>query len=58
MSTRSKANKEYLATIAGADLFTAGIFMVISAHGRGKETDTKSYKKNLILAIIGCKHCF
>jgi DHA1 family multidrug resistance protein-like MFS transporter len=51
-------NKEYLATIAGAIFSTAGIFMVISAPWWGKRNDTKSYKKNLILAIIGASIAF
>ena len=51
-------NKEHLATIAGAIFSTAGIFMVISAPWWGKRNDTKSYKRNLTLAIIGASIAF
>jgi MFS transporter, DHA1 family, multidrug resistance protein len=48
-----EANKEYLATIAGAIFSVTGLFMVISSPWWGKRNDVKSYKKNLTLALIG-----
>jgi MFS transporter, DHA1 family, multidrug resistance protein len=48
-----EVNKEYLATIAGAIFSTTGLCMVISAPWWGKRNDSKSYKKNLTITIIG-----
>jgi MFS transporter, DHA1 family, multidrug resistance protein len=46
-------NKEYLATIAGAIFSTTGLCMVISAPWWGKRNDSKSYKNNLTITILG-----
>jgi MFS transporter, DHA1 family, multidrug resistance protein len=48
-----ETNKEYLATIAGAIFSITGLFMVISSPWWGKRNDSKSYRKNLKLAILG-----
>ncbi len=46
-------NKAYLATLAGAIFSMTGVFMVISSPWWGRRNDTKSYKKNLAVAISG-----
>jgi DHA1 family multidrug resistance protein-like MFS transporter len=42
-----------IATLAGAIFSITGVFMVISSPWWGKRNDTKSYKKNLTIAISG-----
>jgi DHA1 family multidrug resistance protein-like MFS transporter len=51
-------NKEYLATIAGAIFSITGLFMVISSPWWGKRNDTKNYRKNLKLAILGASAAY
>jgi DHA1 family multidrug resistance protein-like MFS transporter len=46
-------NKAYLATVAGGIFSIAGVFTVIAAPWWGKRNDTKSYKKNLTIAMLG-----
>jgi len=53
-----ESNKDYLATIAGSIYSTAGLAMVISSAWWGKRNDTKSYKKNLSIAIFGASIAF
>lgn len=53
----------YLSTLTGAIFGTLGIFSVISSPWWGKRNDTKSFKKNIIIAICGagiayCIHTF
>ena len=48
-----------IATLAGAIFSITGVFMVISSPWWGKRNDTKSYKKNLTIAISGAAvSCF
>ena len=48
-----------IATLAGAIFSITGVFMVISSPWWGKRNDTKSYKKNLTIAIAGAAvSCF
>ena len=48
-----------IATLAGAIFSMTGVFMVISSPWWGKRNDTKSYKKNLTMAISGAAiSCF
>jgi MFS transporter, DHA1 family, multidrug resistance protein len=48
-----------IATLAGAIFSMTGIFMVISSPWWGKRNDSKSYKKNLTIAISGAAiSCF
>jgi DHA1 family multidrug resistance protein-like MFS transporter len=47
------SNKAYLATVAGGIFSIAGVFTVIAAPWWGKRNDTKSYKKNLTIAMLG-----
>jgi DHA1 family multidrug resistance protein-like MFS transporter len=42
-----------IATLAGAIFSITGVFMVLSSPWWGKRNDTKSYKKNLTIAISG-----
>lgn len=54
---------EYLSTLTGAIFATLGVFSVISSPWWGKRNDTKSFKKNIIIAITGagiayCLHSF
>lgn len=54
---------EYISTLTGAIFGTLGIFSVISSPWWGKRNDTKSFKKNVIIAIFGagvayCLHTF
>ncbi|MDZ4712017.1 MAG: MFS transporter [bacterium] len=54
---------EYISTLTGAIFGTLGIFSVISSPWWGKRNDTKSFKKNVIIAITGagiayCLHTF
>lgn len=44
---------EYISTLTGAIFGTLGIFSVISSPWWGKRNDTKSFKKNIIIAITG-----
>lgn len=44
---------EYISTLTGAIFGTLGIFSVISSPWWGKRNDTKSFKKNIIIAISG-----
>lgn len=44
---------EYISTLTGAIFGTLGIFSVISSPWWGRRNDTKSFKKNIIIAIIG-----
>ncbi|HMS64092.1 MAG TPA: MFS transporter [Ignavibacteria bacterium] len=44
---------EYLSTLTGAIFGTLGIFSVVSSPWWGKRNDTKSFKKNIIIAITG-----
>ena len=48
-----------IATLAGAIFSITGVFMVISSPWWGRRNDTKSYKKNLTMAISGAAvSCF
>jgi len=54
---------EYISTLTGAIFGTLGIFSVISSPWWGRRNDTKSFKKNIIIAITGaglayCLHTF
>ncbi|MBK9331031.1 MAG: MFS transporter [Ignavibacteria bacterium] len=54
---------EYLSTLTGAIFATLGVFSVISSPWWGKRNDTKSFKKNIIIAVSGagvayCLHSF
>lgn len=54
---------EFLSTLTGAIYATIGVFSVISSPWWGKRNDTKSYKKNIIMAVTGagiayCLHSF
>lgn len=54
---------EYISTLTGAIFGTLGIFSVISSPWWGRRNDTKSFKKNIIIAICGagtayCIHTF
>ncbi len=54
---------QYISTLTGAIFGTLGIFSVISSPWWGRRNDTKSFKKNIIVAIIGagiayCLHTF
>ncbi|MEO8447302.1 MAG: MFS transporter, partial [bacterium] len=54
---------EYISTLTGAIFGTLGIFSVISSPWWGKRNDTKSFKKNITIAITGagiayCLHTF
>ncbi|MDQ3019599.1 MAG: MFS transporter [Bacteroidota bacterium] len=54
---------EYISTLTGAIFGTLGIFSVVSSPWWGKRNDTKSFKKNIIIAITGagiayCLHTF
>lgn len=54
---------EYISTLTGAIFGTLGIFSIISSPWWGRRNDTKSFKKNLIIAITGagiayCLHTF
>ncbi|MBK8981257.1 MAG: MFS transporter [Ignavibacteria bacterium] len=44
---------EYLSTLTGAIFATLGVFSVISSPWWGKRNDTKSFKKNIIIAVSG-----
>jgi len=44
---------EYISTLTGAIFGTLGIFSVISSPWWGRRNDTKSFKKNIIIAITG-----
>jgi len=44
---------EYISTLTGAIFGTLGIFSVISSPWWGRRNDTKSFKKNIIIAICG-----
>lgn len=44
---------EYISTLTGAIFGTLGIFSVISSPWWGRRNDTKSFKKNIIIAISG-----
>ena len=44
---------EYLSTLTGAIFGTLGVFSVISSPWWGRRNDTKSFKKNIIIAICG-----
>lgn len=44
---------QYISTLTGAIFGTLGIFSVISSPWWGKRNDTKSFKKNIIIAISG-----
>jgi MFS family permease len=46
-------NVEYISTLTGAIFGTLGIFSVISSPWWGRRNDRKSFKKNIIIAIIG-----
>jgi MFS transporter, DHA1 family, multidrug resistance protein len=54
---------QYISTLTGAIFGTMGIFSVISSPWWGRRNDTKSFKKNIIIAITGaavayCLHTF
>lgn len=51
---------EYISTLTGAIFGTLGIFSVVSSPWWGKRNDTKSFKKNIIIAICGAgiAYCF
>lgn len=54
---------EYISTLTGAIFGTLGIFSVISSPWWGRRNDTKSFKKNIIIAVTGagvayCLHTF
>ncbi|HMQ70806.1 MAG TPA: MFS transporter [Ignavibacteria bacterium] len=54
---------EYISTLTGAIFGTLGIFSVIASPWWGRRSDTKSFKKNIIVAICGsgiayCIHTF
>ncbi|MEO8666142.1 MAG: MFS transporter [Ignavibacteria bacterium] len=54
---------EYISTLTGAIFGTLGIFSVISSPWWGRRNDTKSFKKNITIAICGaamayCLHTF
>lgn len=44
---------EYISTLTGAIFGTLGIFSVISSPWWGRRNDTKSFKKNITIAICG-----
>ncbi len=44
---------EYISTLTGAIFGTLGIFSVISSPWWGRRNDTKSFKKNITIAILG-----
>jgi DHA1 family multidrug resistance protein-like MFS transporter len=44
---------EYISTLTGAIFGTLGIFSVISAPWWGRRNDSKSFKKNIIIAVTG-----
>jgi DHA1 family multidrug resistance protein-like MFS transporter len=44
---------EYISTLTGAIFGTLGIFSVLSSPWWGKRNDTKSFKKNILIAITG-----
>lgn len=44
---------EYISTLTGAIFGTLGIFSVISSPWWGRRNDTKSFKKNILIAITG-----
>lgn len=46
-------NIEYISTLTGAIFGTLGIFSVISSPWWGRRNDSKSFKKNIIIAIAG-----
>ena len=46
-------NTEYISTLTGAIFGTLGIFSVISSPWWGRRNDSKSFKKNIIIAISG-----
>jgi len=46
-------NTEYISTLTGSIFATLGVFSVISSPWWGKRNDTKSFKKNIIIAITG-----
>jgi DHA1 family multidrug resistance protein-like MFS transporter len=46
-------NTEYISTLTGAIFGTLGIFSVISAPWWGRRNDSKSFKKNIIIAVTG-----
>ncbi|HAY34476.1 MAG TPA: MFS transporter, partial [Ignavibacteria bacterium] len=53
----------YLSTLTGAIFATLGVFSVISSPWWGKRNDTKSFRKNIIIAVSGagvayCLHSF
>ncbi len=54
---------EYISTLTGAIFGTLGIFSVISSPWWGRRNDTKSFKKNIVIAISGaglayCLHTY
>ena len=54
---------EYISTLTGAIFGTLGIFSVISSPWWGRRSDTKSFKKNMVVAITGagiayCVHTY
>ncbi len=46
-------NTEYISTLTGAIFGTLGIFSVISSPWWGRRNDSKSFKKNIIIAVSG-----
>ncbi|MBK7252722.1 MAG: MFS transporter [Ignavibacteria bacterium] len=44
---------QYISTLTGAIFGTLGIFSVISSPWWGRRNDTKSFKKNIMIAIFG-----
>lgn len=46
-------NIEYISTLTGAIFGTLGLFSVISSPWWGRRNDSKSFKKNIIIAICG-----
>ncbi len=44
---------EYISTLTGAIFGTMGVFSIISAPWWGRRNDTKSFKKNTIIAVTG-----
>ncbi len=44
---------QYISTLTGAIFGTLGIFSVISSPWWGRRNDTKSFKKNIMIAILG-----
>ena len=51
---------EYISTLTGAIFGTLGIFSVISSPWWGRRNDTKSFKKNMMVAVSGAgiAYCF